>query len=43
MPEIYLVLLMHGMDDFPIKLFTSEDDAKAFVEANPIVEKPHGG
>lgn len=32
MEDVYLVLLCHGMDDLPIRLFGSEELALAFAE-----------
>lgn len=36
----FLVLLCHSMDDFPIVIFASVGEAKAFIDANPITECP---
>jgi len=43
MGKIWLVLLMHTMDDFPIRLFKSEKEAREFVKANPIYVRSSGG
>lgn len=39
MKDKWLVVLCHSMDDFPIRLFSSYDDAAAFVKAHPIYTK----
>lgn len=45
--HVFLVTLCGGMDDFPIGLHPTEEDARKFVEENPITEvpepRPHRG
>lgn len=36
--DCWLVVLVHSIDDFPIRMCDTRDEAKSFVDANPIRE-----